>query len=62
MITAKYLSLSLAEGFVDSSFVWWTAQALQRQPADRDATDRAGSYDGNDNLVSAPDLLRQQSN
>ena len=33
--------------------VWWTAQG-PRQRADRDGTDRAGSYDGNDLFVSAP--------
>ena len=34
--------------------VWWTAQVALQQPADRDATDRAGSYEGNARLVSAP--------
>ena len=34
--------------------VWWTAQAARRQPADRDATDRAGSHDKDDIDVSAP--------
>jgi hypothetical protein len=34
--------------------VWWTAQGAQPQPADRDDTDRAGSYDGNRVAVSVP--------
>jgi hypothetical protein len=34
--------------------VWWTAQVPPHQPADRDATDRAGSYEGNDTIVSGP--------
>ena len=34
--------------------VWWTAQAALQQPADRDDTDRAGSYDINACLVSTP--------
>ena len=34
--------------------VWWTAQVPPHQPADRDNTDRAGSYDGNGTIVSGP--------
>jgi hypothetical protein len=50
MITAKYHCY----GFLVSSFDCWIAQVPQLQPADRDATDRAGSYDGNAPIVSAP--------
>jgi hypothetical protein len=32
----------------------WTAQVPQRQPADRENTDRAGSHDQNGMDVSAP--------
>jgi hypothetical protein len=34
--------------------VWWTAQGPLQQPADRDDTDRVGSYDGNITIVSGP--------
>jgi hypothetical protein len=34
--------------------VWWTVQVCAGQPADRDDTDRAGSYNRNAALVSAP--------
>ena len=34
--------------------VWWTAQGPLQQPADRDNTDRAGSYDRYASIVSAP--------
>ena len=34
--------------------IWWTAQVPRQQPADRDNTDRAGSFGGNARLVSAP--------
>jgi hypothetical protein len=51
MITAKYNCYNI---WLCGLIVWWTAQEPLQQPADRDSTDRAGSYDGNDNLVSAP--------
>ncbi len=34
--------------------VWWTAQVARQQPADRAGAERAGSYDRDAKLVSAP--------
>ena len=53
MITAKYLRSIIRRGLW-GLIVCWIAQGPQLQPTDRDATDRAGSYDGNAILVSAP--------
>ena len=34
--------------------VWWTAQDPLRKPVERDSTDRAGSHDQDDTIVSGP--------
>jgi len=51
----RKVSQSIMSRGLRGLIVWWTAQVPQQQPADWDATDRAGSFDGNENrLVSGP--------